>query len=534
MRKRSLLLLIFALICIGLFSACSDEEKPTTKTANFEVGSGETLRIVSGSENKELEFILEAFAKENNVRIEMDYLGSLEIMSMLGDENIDYDAVWPASSIWINMGDVNHKLKHQQTISNTPVVFGIRASKAKELGLDREDVGIADIAEKISAGQLSFAMTSATQSNSGASAYLAFLTALSGDGDVLQEESIHRPDLQEKIISLLSGVNRTSGSSNWLVDLFVTSDYDAMVNYEALIIAANRRLEEANKEPLTLVYPKDAISFANSPLAFVNEEDSKDKEELFLKLQEYLLSDDAQRQIVETGRRTAFNTIPKEQEEVFTRWGIQSTTVLSPIVFPKAEVIRQALDMYQTGFKKPAITVYCLDYSGSMRGEGSEQMLLGLEQLLVERYAKQNLLQGTAEDRSLFIPFDSDVRALYEAHGNGAELEKVYSLLKEERPDGGTAMYAAIFQGIKWLQSQDISKYSPAIVVLSDGVSKKDMSDETREAYEAWGADIPIFSILYGDADDDQLQELAEYSHARVFDGRKDLTSAFKSVKGYN
>ena len=55
-----------------------------------------------------------------------------------------------------------------------------------------------------------------------------------------------------------------------------------------------------------------------------------------------------------------------------------------------------------------------------------------------------------------------------------------------------------------------------------------------KEAYEAWGADIPIFSILYGDADDDQLQELAEYSHARVFDGRKDLTSAFKSVKGYN
>ena len=31
-----------------------------------------------------------------------------------------------------------------------------------------------------------------------------------------------------------------------------------------------------------------------------------------------------------------------------------------------------------------------------------------------------------------------------------------------------------------------------------------------------------------------QLEELAELTHARVFDGREDLTAAFRSVKGYN
>ena len=30
------------------------------------------------------------------------------------------------------------------------------------------------------------------------------------------------------------------------------------------------------------------------------------------------------------------------------------------------------------------------------------------------------------------------------------------------------------------------------------------------------------------------MEELAELTHARVFDGREDLIGAFRSVKGYN
>ena len=455
-------------------------------------------------------------------------------MNLLSAENIPYDAVWPASSMWINMGDVNHKLKHQETISNTPVIFGIRESKAKALNLNRPDVTIADIADRTADGKLTFAMTSATQSNSGASAYLAFLTALADGENVLTQDALGNPNLRAEITALLSGVNRTSGSSNWLVDLFVESDYDAMVNYEALIIAANRRLQATGQETLTLVYPKDAISFANSPLAFVSEDDSKDKEELFLSLQQYLLSDAVQEQIVETGRRTAFNTIPAEQEDVFTEWGIDPNVVLSPINLPKADVIREALSLYQGSFKKPALTVYCLDYSGSMSGTGREQMLSGLEQLLIEENAKQNLLQGTEDDRSFFVTFSSDVLNAYEAFGSGEALEDVYEMLKAEQNGGGTDLYAAALEGVEWLKQQDISKFSPAIVVLSDGRSAPYRADELRRVYDEWGQDVPIFSILYGDADDEQLQELAAYSRARVFDGRKDLTAAFKAVKGYN
>ena len=67
--------------------------------ADSVLGSGrETLRILSGSENEELEPILENFAEEQNVRIEMTYQGSLDIMRALGREEIPYDGVWPPAA----------------------------------------------------------------------------------------------------------------------------------------------------------------------------------------------------------------------------------------------------------------------------------------------------------------------------------------------------------------------------------------------------------------------------------------------------
>ena len=51
---------------------------------------------------------------------------------------------------------------------------------------------------------------------------------------------------------------------------------------------------------------------------------------------------------------------------------------------------------------------------------------------------------------------------------------------------------------------------------------------------QSLGLDIPVFSITFGDADPSQLQQLAELTGGRVFDGTEDLTEAFRSVKGYN
>lgn len=110
-------------------AGASDSGGSGTSSGSSE-GGGDTVRILSGSENQELEEIIEDCADKAGVRIEMDYKGSVDIMRELQGGADGYDAVWPASSMWISLGDTGHLVKHSQSVSLTPVVFGIRQSLA--------------------------------------------------------------------------------------------------------------------------------------------------------------------------------------------------------------------------------------------------------------------------------------------------------------------------------------------------------------------------------------------------------------------
>ncbi len=527
----ALLLLVSALLmsCTGCYFEDSDDGGADTVLGN----GRSVLRIVSGSENAELEPILEKFAQKENIRIEMTYLGSLDIMRLLSEDNIPYDAVWPASSLWLTVGDTNHRVKHTESISITPVVFGIRKNLAENLGFINQEVSVNDLLKAIQNGSLSFCMTSATQSNSGASAYIGFLYALLGNPEVINSEDLQSESLKNQMRDLLSGVDRSSGSSDWLKNMFLEGNYDAMVNYECLIIQANEELEARGEEPLYVVYPYDGLSLADSPLGYVDHNDDK-KETAFLKLQEYLLSTDVQNEIQRTGRRSSYTGVSEENKDIFrSDWGLQPDRVLSPIKMPAADVLFECLNLYQTDFKKPSLNIYCLDYSGSMSGDGNEQLVKAMEQLLIQENAAKNFLQASKNEVNILIPFNSGVITTYTATGAGDELEALYEKVKNQPVGGGTNMYAAAVQGLKMLQDFDLSQYTPAIILLTDGQSGGSIYD-FESVYTQLGKEIPVFSIMFGDADEDQLEELAQYTNARVFDGRDNLTEAFQTVKGYN
>jgi len=518
--------------CFGSSMKINENDSDFVTTA----GRGEALTIVAGSEHKVLEPILENYAKQSKKKIEVTYLGSLDIMRQLQSGEVEYDAVWPASTLWLTMGDEHHLLKHVETTAITPVIFGIKQSLAEELGFtDRSDIVLEEIIQAIENDQLNFAMTSATQSNSGASAYLGFLTALSKNPEAgFTKEDLADPLLQEKILSLLSGVNRSSGSSNWLVDLFLMGDYNAMVNYETLIIQTNEQLEAQGKETLYAVYPVDGLSISDSPLGYVNKGDAK-KEEAFLEFQEYILSDEAQSEIEKTGKRNSYGKVRDENKIYYKpEWGIQVDKVLSPLRFPPTEVIEEALTLYQTSFKKPAYTVYILDYSSSMRGDRQEQMVDALAQVLLPENAKQHLLLGTQQDQTIIIPFSSEPMDAQEKSGN--DLTELYDFVESTFAGGNTAMYEATLAGLEIIKNEpDLAKYNPAIVLLTDGEANGDLDYFDLEAsYLNLKIDVPIFSIKFGDSADDQLDMIASLTNARVFDGRENLIEAFRSVKGYN
>ena len=110
-------------------------------------GPSASLAIVSGSENKALEPIVMEWAEDNGVDVSMSYLGSVDISRELGQGTAtDFDAVWPAHSLWIELGDTTKITKHRESILRTPVVLGIRKSIATKLGwVGRDDITLDDI-----------------------------------------------------------------------------------------------------------------------------------------------------------------------------------------------------------------------------------------------------------------------------------------------------------------------------------------------------------------------------------------------------
>ena len=541
MRKRRFgtalpVLLAFALLLTGCAGAPeepkTDEQEQDTSSEILKADG--TIRILSGSENEELETVIDECSQATGVEIEMDYKGSVDIMRELESGAKEYDAVWPASSIWLSMGDVDHLVKHSQSISMTPVVFGIRESLAEELGFKEKDVSVKDILAAIQDGKMSFCMTSATQSNSGASAYIGFLYALLGKQEGMTAGDLKGEQLRADITGLLGGVERSSGSSDWLKDLFLKEDYDAMVNYECLIIDANRQLESEGKEPLYIVYPYDGLSIADSPLGYVDHGDSQ-KEEAFQAVQQYLLSKEAQSEIEATGRRISANGVSDENKDVFNEeWGVDTERILSPIQMPDADVLMEALNLYQTSFKKPSLNIYCLDFSGSMEGTGETQLKDAMSQILLQENASRNFLQANAGEVNEVIFFDNTILDIERAADDSDEaLAQLYQKVADFQIAGGTDIYNAAAQALAEASSYDLEKYTPAIILMTDGVSEYNYQT-FQEAWDTLGIDVPVFSITFGAADPTQLEELAEATGGRVFDGTQDLTEAFRSVKGYN
>src|SRR5262249_13387881 len=151
----------------------------------------------------------------------------------------------------------------------------VRRSKAQELGWIGTKVTAKDILAAVESGRLKFLMTSATQSNSGAAAYLAMLAAGIGKPDLIESGDLDKPQVLETVRGLLKGVERRAGSSGWLADLYRDGErtgtrYHAIWNYEAVIKETNDKLIAEAHEPLYAVYPEDGVSIADSPLGFVD------------------------------------------------------------------------------------------------------------------------------------------------------------------------------------------------------------------------------------------------------------------------
>lgn len=531
-----------SLLCVLIFSVIAilyyiiDFNGYIRNDENTSISNAEEnkiFKIISSSENEEFEDVLKQFAFEKNIQLEIDYAGTLEIMDRL-NQGEKYDAIWCSNSIWLYMLNSDIKVTNSVSTSINPVIFGVTKSKAEELEFIGKDIYTKDIISAINSGDLKFSMANPTRTNTGATAYLGLLATLAGRPEVLREEHLDNENLKTDLVSLFSGLERSSGEEDFLEEMFLQGDYEAVITYESSIIDINKKLEEDGKEILYALYPKDGVSISDSPFAYIDN-GNEVKKEFFLELQDYIVSDTGRAKLQDLGRRTWYGGITDNIDKtVFNpEWGIDTTEYIATVKYPNATVIRKALNLYQSELRKATHVVFCLDYSGSMQGEGYEQLVDAMEYILSEEQAGKDLLQFSEKDKISIIPFGSKVIDIWQTE-DGSETTELLKNIRNLSPTGSTAIYPSAQKALEILAHEDVEQYNLSIILMTDGEANQGSYYDLENAYNSQEQKIPIYSIMFGDAVERDLREIADLTNAKIFDGRVNLLDAFKEVRGYN
>ena len=416
-KKTINIILGFLLIIILLKIASGVTEKVSEMITSY--SNSNEINILSSYENSYMEDEVEKYAEKEGIDVNFEYMGDLDIVDELNKNSESYDAVWISNSMWLYMLENPYLYSDSKSISISPVVFGIKENKAKELGLTDKNVTNTDIMNLIKENKIKYVMNSVTQTNTGATAYLGFLTSLAGNPEVLTESMIHNESLINNLKDVFKGVSRVSGDESYLEEMFLKKDnYEAIIASEASLININKKIQSEKKEQLHLIYPTDGVAINDSAFAFIDNKENK--EDNFLKIQNYLLSKNGQKLLENNGQRTWYGgTTTNANKKVFNKdWGINTNKYLNVTRFPSKKVMTEALNLYIEEMRKPTHVVFCLDYSGSMYGSGYEDLTSAMEYILNREEASKDKLQFSKKDKITVITFGNNIKNVWTTTGD--------------------------------------------------------------------------------------------------------------------
>ena len=527
MRRVAVPLLALALLAGGC--TAGDRQPPADPPG--------TLRVLAGSELKDVEPLVGQIRDATGVNLRFEYSGTLEGAERLTGGEGRPDLAWFSSARYLTLlaaaGGGEGRPVASERIMLSPVVLGVKRSVATRFGWAGDaKVTWRDVAAKARAGQLRYGMTNPAASNSGFSALVGVAAALAGTGDALRVQDIDERGLTD----FFTGQTLTAGSSGWLADAFVTGQgkLDGLINYESVLLGLNA--SGKLREPLELIYPEDGIITADYPLLLLDPA----KRAAYDKLVAYLRGPDVQRQLMTaTARRPAAPEVALD--------GRFPRRVLVELPFPASiKVVDDLLLAYLNRIRRPAHTIYVLDVSGSMEGDRIE----ALRQTLVNLAGADTSLTGRfasfrARERITIITFAGQViderdftveGAGPDAPGRAAIREHVAGLELHD----GTAIFSAMRRAYQRAQvdaAADKGSFT-SIVLMTDGENNQGISVDDFLGSLAVVAEparsVKTFAIQFGEADPDELRRIVQTTSGAMFDAnRGSLAAAFKEIRGY-
>ncbi|GAA4252314.1 VWA domain-containing protein [Dactylosporangium darangshiense] len=534
--------LVAAALMLG---ACNpgghDPVPPAPSEGPFLKGSG-VLRVLASSELSDLQPVLADVRKATGVEVRLTPTGTLDGVENVvsGNAAKSYDAIWFASNRYLQLHPgAGDKIGTATKVATSPVVLGLRKSVAEQLGWNAHRPTWSEIAVAAGEHKFTYGMTNPASSNSGFSALVGVAAALSGTGAALTAEQI--APLTPRLRAFFAGQNLTAGSSGWLADAFVkslaqNSDrlVDGLVNYESVILSLNATGKLP--EPLTVVYPADGVVTADYPLTLLSGVSEQTKTN-YAAVADYLRRPSVQQQIMtQTWRRPAVAGV-KLAEQFGPKDG-----ALPELPFPgKLEAANALIGAFGDDLRKPARTIYVLDLSGSMKGD----RIQGLKNALVGLTGADTSLSGqfsrfNGREQVVLVPFSTkpgQVRRFDVPEANfQPTLDQIKSYAGGLVANGDTAIYDALF--VAYDQAAALAKEDPdrftSIVLLTDGELTAGAKLSDFQARLPQLPKVPVFTILFGEGNVAEMQQIADLTGGKTFDARTgSLPAAFKEIRGY-
>ncbi|MDG0856976.1 vWA domain-containing protein [Roseateles puraquae] len=544
-------------ISLALLAACGKRTEPATEAPPPAAApAGPALQVLATSDLKDIEPLAGQIKAATGVDVQFRFGGTMEsTQEVLSGDSAGKpapDVAWFANAKYL-LSDAagQRKVKLQEKIMLSPMAVGVSRSDAEKNGWTKPDARLtwADITRAAKAGKLQYALSNPATSNQGFMALLGVVAAAGGKGEALTAADVDRG----AIADFLKGYKIVGDNSTYLAEQFIKGQgtrANAFINYESWLLSLNA--SGKLREPLHLIYPFEGVSTADYPFMLLNDARRAD----YQKVVDYLKSDPAQLWLArQTLRRPIKPEVAAQVADILPARGMQVELPFSP----DRQLADGLIDAYLNEFRRPIASTFVLDTSGSMQGKRREQLveaihyLAGADASLTGRVAKL-----TNRERLWFLPFSDrvgepvrfeipagsrvvkGVAPQVDTDAKLAELKRVRDTADELRMSGGTAMYDAVLTGLQNMleERKRNPDYQYSVVAFTDGKSNMGRRlDDFKRAYEQLPEDvrgIPVFMVLFGEADAADLKALVEITGGKVFDARKTpLYAVFKDIRAY-
>ena len=548
-RYFSLVVAVCALI------ACTKKE---ADVAQVPFPDANAFTVLATSDLKDVQPLEEMVKKATGVNLKFRFGGTMESTEAVQSGSAKADAAWFANAKYLLSDPQGQaRVKLQEKIMLSPVVVGVSESQAKVLGWDRPEVANKvtwnTIAKAAQSGQLKYALSNPATSNQGFMSLMGVVASAAKKSEALTASDVDRA----AISGFIKGYKLVGDNSTYLSEKFIEQQntrVNAYINYESLLLSLNQ--SGKLKEKLTLIYPHEGVATADYPLMLLDDA----KRESYQKVVAYLKGDEAQTWLAKTTMRRPVNgDVAKAQASLFAQGGM-----LVELPFSTDRALADGLiNAYLNEFRTPIASTFVLDTSGSMNQNGRRQQLVEALQYIAGDDASLTgrIARLTSREKVWMLPFSDVVyQPIYfelpdtKSASNGAKglgqqaeseakkavLGHVRDFAENLKMTGGTALYDGVLQALVNMNAERIKNpnYQYSVVAFTDGENNngRDLAG-FKLAYSQLPEDvraIPVFMVLFGEANETALKDLVNTTGGRVFDARKNsLYSVFKDIRAY-